>query len=62
MTDPDKKTQGEHGQLSDTARPETGAQNQDAPAHEQPTSQTPGEDSGAGRNGRPSDDSDPGHS
>jgi hypothetical protein len=60
MTDPDKKTQGEHGQLSDTARPETGAQ--DAPAHEQPASQAPGEDSGAGRNGRPSDDSDPGHS
>ena len=58
MTDPDK--QGESGQLSDTAHPENGAQ--DAPAHEQPASQAPGEDSDAGKHGRPSDDSDPGHS
>lgn len=60
MTDPDPHKQGEHGQLSDTARPENGAQ--DAPAHEQPASQAPGEDGEAGKNGRLSDDSDPGHS
>ena len=58
MTDPDK--QGEHGQLSDTARPEQDSQA--TPAHEQPASQAPGEDSDAGKHGRPSDDSDPGHS
>lgn len=58
MTDPDK--QGESGQLSDTARPERDPQG--APAHEQPASQAPGEDSDAGKHGRPSDDSDPGHS
>ncbi|MFC5847523.1 hypothetical protein [Deinococcus petrolearius] len=51
MTDPDK--QGERGQLSDSARPE-----QD----HQPASQAPGEDGDAGKHGRPSDDSDPGHS
>lgn len=58
MTDPDK--QGERGQLSDTARPEQ--ETQGTPAHEQPASQAPGENGGAGEHGRPSDDSDPGHS
>ncbi|EYB68547.1 hypothetical protein DEIPH_ctg021orf0064 [Deinococcus phoenicis] len=57
----DRKGEGEGGQLSESAHSRTRNDNEPTPTI-QPTDNAPQQDENAGKHGRPTDDSDPGHS
>ncbi|GAA5514857.1 hypothetical protein Dcar01_03620 [Deinococcus carri] len=57
----DRKGEGESGQLSESARSRTESHDEPTPI-DQPNDNTPQPDENPGKHGRPTDDSDPGHS